>query len=295
MPDWKTWAFLLVLALLVPVIPGCGGPDGGERTSQPSSSGQGPGFPTRPPQAREALPSGTAALSTAIRESTVARTPTPTVTARPFRADKSTAVSVANPEGSSTTGPTASTALPVTTPTPEPMPVSTRTPSISVPPTQIPVPTPLPTTPPTRVPISTPLPTTPPTRVPMSTPLPTTPPTPVPTSTPLPTTPPTRVPTPTPTVTATVAPTPTGGISSPPDPSPGPTPVMAAGCAEGQVDVNSAPAEKLEQIKHIGTSRAAQILELRPFTSLDGLTRISGIGEKRLAEIKDQGLACAGL
>ena len=50
----------------------------------------------------------------------------------------------------------------------------------------------------------------------------------------------------------------------------------------------------MDKIKHIGPSRAAQILELRPFSSLDDLVRIKGIGEKRLAEIKDEGLACIG-
>ncbi|HZA24077.1 MAG TPA: hypothetical protein VFA32_15985 [Dehalococcoidia bacterium] len=42
----------------------------------------------------------------------------------------------------------------------------------------------------------------------------------------------------------------------------------------------------------IGEARAAEPVELRPFTSLDGLTRITGIGPRRLADIKAQGLAC---
>ncbi|MCE2464217.1 MAG: helix-hairpin-helix domain-containing protein [Dehalococcoidia bacterium] len=60
------------------------------------------------------------------------------------------------------------------------------------------------------------------------------------------------------------------------------------------MDINSATAGELVQIKHIGSVRAAQIIELRPFGSLDGLTRVKGIAEKRLADIKAQGLACVG-
>ena len=56
--------------------------------------------------------------------------------------------------------------------------------------------------------------------------------------------------------------------------------------------MNSAALEKLDEIIHIGPARAAQILTLRPFTSLDDLVRIKGIGPARLADIKAQGLAC---
>jgi DNA uptake protein ComE-like DNA-binding protein len=37
-----------------------------------------------------------------------------------------------------------------------------------------------------------------------------------------------------------------------------------------------------------------QLRENRPFTSLDDLVRIKGIGPSRLADIKAQGLACVG-
>ncbi len=36
------------------------------------------------------------------------------------------------------------------------------------------------------------------------------------------------------------------------------------------------------------------MMALRPFSSLDDLERIQGIGPKRLADIKDQGVACVG-
>lgn len=58
--------------------------------------------------------------------------------------------------------------------------------------------------------------------------------------------------------------------------------------------MNSATAEELDGIKHIGLERAGQIIDLRPFSSLDDLVRIKGIGPQRLAEIKAQGLACVG-
>lgn len=66
----------------------------------------------------------------------------------------------------------------------------------------------------------------------------------------------------------------------------------APGCAPGQIDINTAPLEELEQITQVGPARARQIIRLRPFTSVDDLTRATGIGEGVLAEIKAQGLAC---
>jgi competence protein ComEC len=60
------------------------------------------------------------------------------------------------------------------------------------------------------------------------------------------------------------------------------------------VDINRAPEEDLQRIIHIGPVRAAQLVELRPFSSLDDLVRINGIGPARLAAIKAQGVACVG-
>ena len=60
------------------------------------------------------------------------------------------------------------------------------------------------------------------------------------------------------------------------------------------IDINTASAEELQDIIHIGPAYAEQIIELRqvrPFTSLDELTRVQGIGEGRLADIREQGLA----
>ena len=58
-----------------------------------------------------------------------------------------------------------------------------------------------------------------------------------------------------------------------------------------QIDINNAPLEDLVKIIHIGETRAKELISLRPFSSLDDLTRIKGIGEARLNDIKQQGLA----
>jgi len=75
----------------------------------------------------------------------------------------------------------------------------------------------------------------------------------------------------------------------PPTETPIPT---VTGCNEGQVDLNSASIEELDLIIHISAARATGIVELRPFSSLDGLLNVSGIGPSRLADIKAQGVAC---
>lgn len=67
-----------------------------------------------------------------------------------------------------------------------------------------------------------------------------------------------------------------------------------SGCGPEQVDVNTAPPVDLELIVQIGPSRAAEMLILRPFSSLDDLTRINGISTGRVDEIKGQGIACVG-
>ncbi|WP_099302294.1 MBL fold metallo-hydrolase [Bacillus sp. Marseille-P3800] len=60
------------------------------------------------------------------------------------------------------------------------------------------------------------------------------------------------------------------------------------------INVNTATAEELEGISEIGPDRAQQIIELRPFSSVNELTRIDGIGEARLNTIKEEGIACVG-
>jgi competence protein ComEC len=58
------------------------------------------------------------------------------------------------------------------------------------------------------------------------------------------------------------------------------------------VDINTAFKSELTEIIHIGDKRAEQLIRLRPFHSVNDLTRISGIGDGRLADIKEQGIAC---
>lgn len=71
-----------------------------------------------------------------------------------------------------------------------------------------------------------------------------------------------------------------------PAPSPDPTP--------GKVNINTATVAELQRIVHIGPERAQEIIRLRPFTSLDNLSRVSGIGPAGLADIKAQGVAYVG-
>lgn len=87
------------------------------------------------------------------------------------------------------------------------------------------------------------------------------------------------------------------GRAAPPPPGVQPPPDTSSdqdGCAAGQVDINRAGVEQLQQIIHIGPERARQILDLRPFASVRDMTRINGIGPARLDDIIAQGVACAG-
>ncbi|AUN95671.1 ComEA family DNA-binding protein [Pseudazoarcus pumilus] len=63
--------------------------------------------------------------------------------------------------------------------------------------------------------------------------------------------------------------------------------VFAAG-----VDINTADAAALEQVRGIGPARAAAIIDYRdkngPFKSVDELTKVPGIGEKSLDSMRDQ-------
>lgn len=65
-----------------------------------------------------------------------------------------------------------------------------------------------------------------------------------------------------------------------------------ANCSDGQIDINSASKEDLDKITWIGPATADKIIAGRPFENLDSLIDVSGIGDKKLADIKSQGLAC---
>lgn len=68
--------------------------------------------------------------------------------------------------------------------------------------------------------------------------------------------------------------------------------LISAVCKENQIDINSASKEELKGIIQIGEARAEQMITLRPFSSVDDMIRIIGIGEVYLEAIKSQGLAC---
>ncbi len=58
-----------------------------------------------------------------------------------------------------------------------------------------------------------------------------------------------------------------------------------------QIDINTASLLELEQLISVGPSTAQKIIDARPFSSIDDLVKVKGIGEKTLQKIKDQGLA----
>jgi len=58
------------------------------------------------------------------------------------------------------------------------------------------------------------------------------------------------------------------------------------------VDINTADAATLEQVKGIGPVKAAAIVDYRkangPFKSVDELAKVPGIGEKSVEQLRDQ-------
>ena len=70
--------------------------------------------------------------------------------------------------------------------------------------------------------------------------------------------------------------------------------IVSATCNSGQIDINSATKSDLDKIIWVGPSTADKIADARPFDSIDDLTKVSGIGEVKLQDIKNEGLACVG-
>ncbi|MFC2949758.1 MBL fold metallo-hydrolase [Virgibacillus sediminis] len=63
--------------------------------------------------------------------------------------------------------------------------------------------------------------------------------------------------------------------------------------ADGCININEASEEAIQEIIHIGPERAGELIERRPYNSVEGLERINGIGPARIDDIKAEGKACA--
>lgn len=61
--------------------------------------------------------------------------------------------------------------------------------------------------------------------------------------------------------------------------------------AEEKIDINTASHQELQRIIWVGPATAQKIIDARPFYSLDDIIEVSGIGDKKLADIKEQGIA----
>jgi len=57
---------------------------------------------------------------------------------------------------------------------------------------------------------------------------------------------------------------------------------LFAQCKEGQIDINTATEAQLRTVKGIGPKKAEAIIQNRPYSSLEDLRKIKGVGAKTL-------------
>lgn len=72
------------------------------------------------------------------------------------------------------------------------------------------------------------------------------------------------------------------------------TPLEKGEASNHCVDINAASFEEVQEIIHIGPERAQDLIDLRPYHTVDDLTNIKGIGPARIDDIKQQNTACVG-
>ena len=68
--------------------------------------------------------------------------------------------------------------------------------------------------------------------------------------------------------------------------------LIASSASATKIDINSATLSQLDELTGIGPVYAQRIIDNRPFSSIDDLDRVKGIGSATIQKIKDQGLAC---
>ena len=83
----------------------------------------------------------------------------------------------------------------------------------------------------------------------------------------------------------------TVSTTEPAEPEPSTEPQPAETTPPGPVNINTATVEELAALPGIGETIARNIVEFRqangPFTSIEALDDVPGIGEKRLAQLRD--------